>query len=166
MAEQAREYEQDYFRKRGHHSMAQRLSEEPSSRVAEAISPAYHQANLNSSEVSIPREQAPVPQAQGKSNPYPTQLVRQRFSKREKSYLVLIGVCMLILTICNLVIQYKDDKIALVTQEYQAKTSEIQYQTDVLLNELALKYDYQTIKQIAHENGMSLQNSQVRTVGE
>ena len=87
-------------------------------------------------------------------------------SKAEKCYLAIIGALVIGLTICNLVIQYKDNQLAEVTFEYQVKTSEVQSQTDLILNELAEKYDYNTIKQVANENGMILQNSQVRNVGE
>lgn len=87
-------------------------------------------------------------------------------SKAEKCYLAIIGALVIGLTIWNLVIQYKDNQLAEVTFEYQVKTSEVQSQTDLILNELAEKYDYNTIKQVANENGMILQNSQVRNVGE
>ena len=84
----------------------------------------------------------------------------------EQCYLVGIAAIVICLTICNLVIQYKDNQLAAATYEYQTKTSEVSNQTDLLLTELAAKYDYNTIKQIAMDNGMTLQKSQVRNVGE
>lgn len=90
----------------------------------------------------------------------------QRLSRAEKGYLAIIGVLVIGLTIWNLVIQYKDNQLAEATFEYQLKTSELQTQTDLILNELASKYDYNAIKQVANENGMILQKSQVRNVGE
>lgn len=84
----------------------------------------------------------------------------------EQCYLVGIVAVVICLIICNLVIQYKDNQLAAATYEYQTKTSEISNQTDLLLTELAAKYDYNTIKQIAMDNGMTLQKSQVRNVGE
>lgn len=84
----------------------------------------------------------------------------------EQCYLVGIAAIVICLTICNLVIQYKDNQLAAATYEYQTKTSEVSNQTDLLLRELVAKYDYNTIKQIAMDNGMTLQKSQVRNVGE
>lgn len=95
-----------------------------------------------------------------------TSLSTQGLSKAEKGYLAIIGALVIGLTIWNLVIQYKDNQLAQATFEYQAKTSQIQSQTDLILNELAAKYDYDAIKQVAHENGMTLQKSQIRNVGE
>lgn len=90
----------------------------------------------------------------------------QRLSRAEKIYLTIIGALVIGLTIWNLVIQYNDSRLADATVEYQAKTTEIQKQTDLILSDLAAKYDYNTIKQIANENGMILQKTQVRNVGE
>lgn len=95
-----------------------------------------------------------------------TSVSTQGLTKVEKSYLAVIGALVIGLTIWNLVIQYKDNQLAQATFEYQAKTSEVQNQTDLILNELASKYDYNTIKQVANENGMILKKSQVRNVGE
>lgn len=166
MAERAREYEQDYFRKRGTNSMAQRLSEVPTNQIEEAASPAYDRADVRQTKAGEPQREIAVPQNKPMANPRETTVTKGKITKGEKSFIALISLLVLGLTILNLVVQYKDERIAVVTQEYQTKTTEIQYQTDELLNELAMKYDYQTIKEIAHENGMTLQNSQVRTVGE
>lgn len=166
MAERAREYEQDYFRKRGNQSMAQRLSERPKNQLAEAVSPAYDQADERQTKAVTTQRETAQPQQQPVVNPRPSSMTKGPLSKGEKSFIALVSLCVLALTIVNLVVQYKNESIAVVTQEYQTKTTAIQYQTDELLNELAMKYDYQTIKAIAHENGMTLQNSQVRTVGE
>lgn len=166
MAERARDYEQDYFRKRGNQSMAQRLSEVPTNQIAEAESPAYDQADVRQTKAaSRQRETAQLPQ-QSVVTPRQSSVTKRLLSKGEKGFITLVSLSVLALTIFNLVVQYKNERIAVVTQEYQTKTTDIQYQTDELLNELAMKYDYQTIKAIAHENGMTLQNSQVRTVGE
>lgn len=90
----------------------------------------------------------------------------QRLSLIEKSYLLTIAALVIGLTIWNLVIQYKDDQLVTATFEYQVKTTEIQTHTDLILNELAAKYDYNAIRQVANENGMILQKTQVRNVGE
>ena len=90
----------------------------------------------------------------------------QRLSLIEKSYLLIIAAMVIGLTVWNLVIQYKDDQLITATFEYQVKTTEIQTHTDLILNELAAKYDYNSIRQVANENGMILQKTQVRNVGE
>ncbi|UUX34001.1 hypothetical protein [Fundicoccus culcitae] len=65
----------------------------------------------------------------------------------------------------NLVIQYQTEPIIDATQNYQSHTEEIQLQTKILINEIAEQYDYDIIKQVAEQEGMQLEKSRVRNVG-
>lgn len=150
MAEQAKHYEQDDLKYSNRRSSAKREYNYPyDGNMHQSSQPEFLDDLAHSEETSTQATTS-----------------AQRLTKSEKGYLAIIGVLVVGLTIWNLVIQYKDNQLAEATFEYQVKTSELQSQTDLILNELASKYDYNAIKQAANENGMTLQKSQVRNVGE
>ncbi|MGO4936720.1 hypothetical protein ACTQ54_03640 [Fundicoccus sp. Sow4_H7] len=82
---------------------------------------------------------------------------------------LIIGIVFLICFVClclNLVIQYQTEPMIDASLEYQNHTAEVQLETKIIVNEIAEQYDYDIIKQVAEKEGMQLEKSRVRNVGE
>lgn len=91
---------------------------------------------------------------------------RSFLSFGEKLMLGIVCIVALAMICLNLVIQYQTTPFINATEEIQIVTSDIESQTKILINEIAERHDYDIIKQIAEENGMQLEKSRVRNVGE
>lgn len=97
------------------------------------------------------------------------QQVKKRAKALGKGTWIALGVCMcitLILTVCNLVIQYRDAEMIRATQVYEQQIADLNLQTTQLMDQITEQYNFEAIKEAAEAEGLYVDESRVRNVGE
>lgn len=74
---------------------------------------------------------------------------------------VVIAVCMIIATLNA---QMHNSEIQRATHNYISQTTAMKQQTATMQDEIALQHNYETIKQTAETNGMTINQSNVKVV--
>lgn len=93
-----------------------------------------------------------------------TRIFSLSLTKVEKIVLSITMVIMIVLVAVNLIFQSNLHKIEHAIQNYESQRLNLQAQTDRFYNEMSEQYNYQSIKQVAGENGMTIDSSRVRSI--
>lgn len=78
---------------------------------------------------------------------------------------VLIGVAMiLLLTIVSiqLILQYQINQLDQQISQYQDSIQELNLESDFLMSKILSQFDYEVIKQVAEDQGMTIDGSRVK----
>lgn len=96
----------------------------------------------------------------------PVEEPKQKLGRGSWLFLGVCTVITLILTVGDLMIQYKDAEIIRATQVYEQQTADLNLQTTQLMDHITNQYNFEAIKEAAEANGLQMNESRVRNVGE
>lgn len=94
------------------------------------------------------------------------QTKRLRLNRAEKSLLLVAVIICGLIIVSQVFLHYNNIRTLQAIENYTAKTSQLQQQTSQINEEIAKQFNYERIKQVAIEEGMTLDKSRIRNVGE
>ncbi len=90
--------------------------------------------------------------------------VAEKLNRLEKSLIFLFSSLLVLLVVLDLGLQYRNTKMDLMIGQYNQSVNDLKLNSDKLMNELMVQFDYDAVKTAAEEQGLSVDASRIKDV--